>query len=107
MSLLVFYRWPHEVSFNEGPPALRAVCEAAVRGRGYIVLQAVSHASDLWRPMLRLLCLRKQGWMRALALVSPTAPYFADSKTGFPQRSWVASPGVIATYLPLQMTSAC
>ena len=37
MSLLVFYRWPHEVSFNEGPPALRAVCEAAVRGRGYIV----------------------------------------------------------------------
>ena len=37
MSLLVFYRWPHEVSFNEVPHALHAVCEAAVRGRGYIV----------------------------------------------------------------------
>ena len=37
MSLLVFYRWPHEVSFNEGPPQLGAVCEAATRGTGYIV----------------------------------------------------------------------
>ena len=37
MSLLVFYRWPHEVSFSEGPPELHAACQAAIRGSGYIV----------------------------------------------------------------------
>ena len=36
MSLLVFFRWPHEVTFSDLPSPLLAVCRAARRGTGYI-----------------------------------------------------------------------